>query len=85
MSRINANTTMPRISAPTPRLFTIDRSRIPNALITVVVIRVTSAMNTLIVNAGIGEGEARSKPKMLESTSGTVIATAVVVSTPAQK
>ena len=46
---------------------------------------VMRAMKTLIVRAGIGEGDARSKFKMLERTSGTVIATAVVVSTPAQK
>ncbi len=63
----------------------IDSARTPNALMSVVVISVISARKTPMLKTAIGESEARSVPKMLDSTSGTVIATAVVVRTPAQK
>ena len=66
-------------------LLMIDSSRMPKALTSVDVTRVTSAQNTRLLNAGIGDGSVRVKPKMLDSTSGTVAATASTVSTPAQK
>ena len=40
-SRMSAKTTMPRISAATPMLLTIESSRTPNALISVVITSVT--------------------------------------------
>src|SRR3954453_2745849 len=85
MSRIRANTTIARISAPTPMLLTIDSSRTPKALMTVVVTRVSRATKIDIDQGPTGAGDAGSNPAMLDSTSGTVIATAVTVSTPAQK
>ena len=76
---------MPTISAATPRLLMIDSSRTPKALMNVVLIRVRMAQKIRLLTAGSGDGALRAKPKMLDSTRGTVAATAVTVRTPAQK
>ena len=62
-----------------------DRALTPKALMTVVEMSVSIAMKTPIVSCGMGDAEARSNPQMLAMTNGTVMATAVVVRTPAQK
>ncbi len=80
-----ANTAMPRISAPTPTLLMIARSRTPKALMIVVEIRVINAQKIRLFRPGTGLGSPSAKPKMLDITSGTVPATAVTVTTPAQK
>ena len=84
-SRIRAKNSMPTISAPTPMLLIRARSRTPIELITVVVTSVASPTNCHMSSPGTGEAMARSKPRIVESTSGTVAATAVTVTTPAQK
>ena len=73
------------ISAATPMLLTTDRMRTPNALMSVVLTRVSTAQNTWLFMTPIGEGSLSLKPRIVESTSGTVTATAVTVRTPAQK
>ena len=85
ISRIRAKITMPTISAATPMLLMIARRRMPKALMIVVVIRVTIAQKTRLLAMPIGLGSVSLNPKMLDMTSGTVPATAVTVTTPAQK
>ena len=76
---------MPRISAATPMLLMNASSRTPITLIAVVVTSAASAVNCHRSRPGTGDGAARSKPTTDDSTSGTVAATAVTVTTPAQK
>ena len=83
--RISANTTIPMISAPTPMLLRIARRRTPTLLIKVVVRRVTSPTNCHMSRPATGDALARSKPMIVDRTSGTVAATAATVITPAQK
>ena len=84
-SRNRAKNSMPTISAPTPMLLIKARSRTPMELIKVVETRVSSPTNCHMSRPGIGDALPRSKPMIVDSTSGTVAATAVTVTTPAQK
>ncbi len=84
-SRTRANTTIPRISAATPMLLRVVSSRTPKALMTVETRSAISARNDQVLKNGIRLGAARSIPKRGDMTYGTVAATAVTVSAPAQK
>src|SRR5919109_3493178 len=85
INRIRAKTTIPRISVPTPMLLIVANSRTPKALMAVVLMSVTNDQKIALVSPGIGDCAVRSKLSRNDRTSGTVIATAVVVRTPAQK
>ena len=91
-SRISAKTNIPRISVPTPMLLRNDSSRTPYALIRVVMTSVVSEMNVNIVVSPVGSGESRKAtwpalpgPWMPSMTYATMTATAVTVTTWAQK
>ena len=62
-SRMSAKTTIPRISAATPMLLMIDRSRTPKTLMSVVVSSTASPMNDCYREPGIGDGS----PSLIES------------------
>ena len=77
---------------PTPMLLRIDISRTPNALISVVAVSAASEMNVNIVVRPVGSGESRNAvcpsgfgPWMPSITKATMTATAVTVTTWAQK
>ncbi len=90
-SRIRANTNIPRISVATPMLLRMLNNRTPKALIRVVMTSVRRLMNVNIVVNPIGDGESRNgvsptgPPWMPSMTNATMTATAVTVTTCAQK
>ena len=78
-----AKTTIPRISNTTPVLLTIETSRTPKMLSSVVLIRMMAA-----IVIWVGLSLASGMPSPLRSgirTIGTVTSTAVTVSTPANR
>ena len=86
-SRMSAKTSIPRISVATPMLLSVATSRTPNALIRVVMIKVVMAMNVNMSLTPSGDGLARKSfsPMIPSTTKATMQATAVTVTTWAQK
>ena len=89
-SRMRAKKNIPMISVATPMLLRIDSSRTPNALIRVVTTSVARDTNVNIVVIPVGSGESRNGvsptgPWMPSMTNATMTATAVTVTTWAQK
>ncbi len=84
-SRIRANTSMPTISAATPMLLRTARIRTPAMLTMVEMTSVSRPRNCWLSRPGTTEGSPSLKFMIVERTSGTVTATAVTVTTPAQK
>ena len=87
---MRAKKNIPMISVATPRLLRNDSSRTPNALIAVVTTSVISEMNVNIVVMPVGSGESRNGtsptgPWIPSITNATMTATAVTVTTWAQK
>jgi hypothetical protein len=89
-SRTSAKTTMPRISVATPMLLRIESRRTPYALMSVVTTSVMSEMNVNIDVRPVGSGVSRNAvsptgPWIPSMTNATMTATAVTVTTWAQK
>jgi len=85
ISSTSAKTIMPRISAATPMLLRKVSSRTPTELISVDTSRARIDRNDHMFRKAIGLGAYRSIDQSDDMTYGTVAATAVTVSAPAQK
>ena len=86
-NRMSAKTSIPRISVATPMLLRIATRRTPNALMIVVMTSVKIAMNVNMSLTPSGDGLARKSfsPMIPSTTKATMQATAVTVTTWAQK